>query len=197
MPHAPAPAAPARPRPAPWLPGPADGVWAVALGDLGALALFADQPQDRLPVVGPDPPQRVDPIQLLQRRLALVAVVAEQLADHRPVLLLHVGWSFFQYGRLRVNLIRSRWQYWTSWAFRELAAVVRVDPQQRERQPPADLFQPREHRRLAFAPDPDALGPGGPRRWPPGYSDSGRLDRSRNAPPGRPRRSPAAGLPRA
>src|SRR6476469_5342236 len=62
----------------------------VALADRRAVALAGEQLEGRLPVVGPQPQLLVQRVELGQRRRALEAVVADQPAHDRPVLLLDV-----------------------------------------------------------------------------------------------------------
>src|SRR5438128_6317166 len=60
----------------------------IALAKLGPDPLLADQLHDRLPVVGPQPQDLVHAIELSEGLRALIAVIADNLADDGPVLLL-------------------------------------------------------------------------------------------------------------
>src|SRR5438128_9446164 len=57
----------------------------IALAQLGPDAVFPHELHDRLPMIRPQPKDLVHVVELLQSGLALVAVVADHLANDRPV----------------------------------------------------------------------------------------------------------------
>ena len=58
----------------------------VALADAGTVALLADELEGGLPVVGPESERLVDGLEGSEGLAGLVAVVADEPADDRPVL---------------------------------------------------------------------------------------------------------------
>ena len=109
----------------------------VALADVGAVALFGDQLEGGLPVVGPEAEGDVDGLEGGEGLGRLVAVVPDEPADDRPVLLLDVGLVV-----LPVRSAAGEGQLLPPTpaqqvVIQKLAAVVGVQPEQREGQPVA------------------------------------------------------------
>src|SRR5215213_2257207 len=168
-----------------------------ACADAGAVALLGDQLEGGLPMVGPEAERLVDGLECGEGLAGLVAVVAEEPADDRPVLLLDMSLVV-----LPIRAAPGEGQLLPpapaqQVVIQELAAVVGVDAEQREGQPIPELLQGVDDGSLTLPPDRLALGPAGrhvgrdqgaqvvPRRGRAAVEPPGRSPGSRSAPPPR------------
>jgi len=133
----------------------------VLLGDLGAVPDLGDELLLRVEVVADQGLQRPDLVQQHQFCLRVVAQVDHQSTHRGPVLLLHVRAVVLvprpRPGELQPPVPAVAEELVVD----ELAAVVRVDPADRERQVFHDVGQSREHVYLGLVAHRPVLRPAG------------------------------------
>ena len=115
----------------------------------------------RLEEVHVEPRQTVDSLQLLQSLFAAVPFVADEPPHHQPVLLLDVGSVVLLVGPGTSEPDPLPSAAVVQLVVGELAAVVRVDPQEGKGQPLADVVYSAAHPFLTLPEHPAAFHPSG------------------------------------
>ena len=133
----------------------------IHLVDSGTLAMLFLELHHRLEEVHVALYQGVESVQLGESLLGLVAVIGHQSSNYRPVLLLHMGIVFLLAGSGAGEGDALLLTVGKEVVVDELAAVVRVQPQQGEGQVLADVTDGAAHPLLALAHDGAAGHPTG------------------------------------